>query len=173
MKELDDKEIIETLDSILGVYIDMTHIAILTDEFRNRCRQVVNHLKQLISQSIENDEIHLQMIDIILDLYEQLEQSQSERQVDEEWIEEKVDKFMLQCPGVIAWHRESVKKFIKDFIRSIVSEIQKPRITREVMDEKWVEKKANKMIEIVLTGKNVKKFICQIVQEIQKLYEGG
>ena len=31
----------------------------------------------------------------------------------------------------------------------------------------WIEKKANKAIEIVLTGKNVKDFIRLIVKEIQ------
>jgi len=31
----------------------------------------------------------------------------------------------------------------------------------------WIEKKANKAIEIVLTGKNVKDFIRSFVKEIQ------
>ena len=41
-------------------------------------------------------------------------------------------------------------------------ERKKLKVTQE-----WIEKKANKVIEIVLTGKNVKDFIRSFVKEIQ------
>lgn len=41
-------------------------------------------------------------------------------------------------------------------------ERKKLEVTRE-----WIEKKANKVIEIVLTGKNVKDFIRSFIKEIQ------
>ena len=44
--------------------------------------------------------------------------------VTEEWIEEKAERFMLQCPGGMLHSWASVKRFIKDFIRSLVEEIQ-------------------------------------------------
>ena len=46
-------------------------------------------------------------------------------QVTDEWIEEKATWFVLQCPGIMAWYSEGVKKFVKGFIRSLVEEITK------------------------------------------------
>ncbi len=44
-------------------------------------------------------------------------------EVTEEWIEEKVERFMLQCPGIILKCYKSVRIFAKDFIRKLAEEI--------------------------------------------------
>lgn len=39
--------------------------------------------------------------------------------------------------------------------------------TEKQFTKEWIEKKANKIIEIVLTGKNTRDFICALLKEIQ------
>jgi len=51
----------------------------------------------------------------------------------EEFIEEKAERFMLQCPGGLLHSWASVKRYIKDFIRSLLEEVpmRKPKVSKK------------------------------------------
>jgi len=75
--------------------------------------QAICQLKQLLEAQAENDEIHAQMIDIVLDLYEQLEA----RKPSEEFVKEQAERFTLRCPGFPPAQLDRLEDFVRNLIQ--------------------------------------------------------
>ncbi|MCK4819775.1 hypothetical protein KA005_28670 [bacterium] len=56
---------------------------------------------------------------------------EAQAEPSEEWIEEKAERFMLKCPGIVGWYYEGVKKFVKDFIRNLFKEAKEEKNARK------------------------------------------
>jgi len=107
-KKLNKDELVEELDTML--------FRACADCFEHEPSQVAEPMEKRMGQACEQ--------------FKQLIKAQAEP--SEEWIEEKAERFMLQCPGGLLHSWASVKRYIKDFIRTLLSEalMRKPKVNK-------------------------------------------
>ena len=93
---------------------------------------VRNEIRIALKENEEFQELYESYIDIVLDLYDQLEQKP---EFTKEWIEEKATWLIEE--GCIQHIKPS---FIKDFIRSLVKEIpvKKPTVPEGFREKWWI-----------------------------------
>ena len=78
--------------------------------------QAHRQIRERVQSYTEHQELELCYMDIILDLYDRLEQKKP--QVTEGWMNAKTDELFRHTDELFKWQQ------LKDFIRSFVKEIQ-------------------------------------------------
>ena len=111
--KLSEYELLNIMDGVFSYYLDeLGH-----ERDKPRIRQTKKQIVALIQKEAERDEIEASYIDIVIDLYDQLEQKKP--QVTEKWIEERAQEVMFLVDDVdTAWSRKVLN--VRDFIRSLV-----------------------------------------------------
>ena len=122
MSELGREELLKTLDW----WRKVAHIG-STCEKGNACNQAYQQIKILIKASfnLENKSLMKLAEDLGVSFSAaKIISDHAQPGVTEEWIEEKAERFLLSFPGTYTYQYQSQLKYVKDFIRSLVEEVQ-------------------------------------------------
>lgn len=111
MSKLKEEELLERLERIVRPAMDYLKY------WENKDEQAYQQIKERIKDYAEHQELTANYIDIVIDLYDQLEKKKPE--VTEEWIEKQANKMALSYGFVSQLELNGAK----DFIRSLVEEI--------------------------------------------------
>jgi len=118
------------------------------------CEQAYQQIREMIKGRAEQEEIEARYIDIVIDLYDQLEQMKP--QVTEEWYEEKA----IELYNLLYYKTFNMQQ-VKDSIHSLVEEIPAKKAT---VDEEFVEKMVEESVYVL--HKDMKVFYERKLKEV-------